>query len=302
MRYALMAVWLLLSPAALAEVSVGVRISVPGVSIGINVPAYPDLVLVPGYPVYYAPDLDANYFFYDGLYWIFVDDHWYVSDWYNGPWGLVEPDYVPVFLLRIPVFYYMRPPVFFHAWVPAEPPHWGEHWGHDWARRHADWTRWSPGEGPAPAPLPDYQRHYTGNRYPQPEDQRVLRERYYHYREHESGVRPYYERREERADERRGVPVQALPAPRMAPMPAPVQGGQAIPERRRATPVITAPHERATPRREIRVETVPGAPSHNGAAGERAGAKEKAREDKAREQRQQDREDKGRDQRERNDR
>ena len=154
MRYALMAVWLLLSPAALAEVSVGVRISVPGVSIGINVPAYPDLVLVPGYPVYYAPDLDTNYFFYDGLYWIYVDDHWYVSDWYNGPWGLVEPDYVPVFLLRIPVFYYMRPPVFFHAWVPAEPPHWGEHWGHDWARRHADWTRWSPGGGPAPAPLP----------------------------------------------------------------------------------------------------------------------------------------------------
>lgn len=295
MRYALMAVWLLLSPAALAEVSVGVRISVPGVSIGINVPAYPDLVLVPGYPVYYAPDLDTNYFFYDGLYWIYVDDHWYVSDWYNGPWGLVEPDYVPVFLLRIPVFYYMRPPVFFHAWVPAEPPHWGEHWGHDWARRHADWTRWSPGGGPAPAPLPDYQRHYTGDHYPQAEDQRVLRERYYNYREHESGVRPYYERRDERGDAHRGEPVGALPAPHMAPMPSPVQGGQAVPERRHATPVITEPRERAVPPREIRVETVQ--PRHQGAAEGRAGAKEKAHEGK-----QQDREDRARDKRDHNDR
>jgi hypothetical protein len=35
--------------AAHAEVSVGIGISVPGVSIGINMPAYPRLVRVPGY-------------------------------------------------------------------------------------------------------------------------------------------------------------------------------------------------------------------------------------------------------------
>jgi hypothetical protein len=56
------------------------------VSIGINVPIYPRLVVVPGYPVYYAPQLDSNYFFYDGLYWVFQDDNWYQSSWYNGPW------------------------------------------------------------------------------------------------------------------------------------------------------------------------------------------------------------------------
>lgn len=33
------------------------------VSIGINLPIYPNLVVVPGYPVYYAPQLNANYFF-----------------------------------------------------------------------------------------------------------------------------------------------------------------------------------------------------------------------------------------------
>lgn len=37
------------------------------VSIGSNPPGYPDLVPVPGCPVYYAPELDANLFFYNGL-------------------------------------------------------------------------------------------------------------------------------------------------------------------------------------------------------------------------------------------
>ena len=32
-------------------------------SIGFNVPSYPELVPIPGYPAYYAPNLDANYFF-----------------------------------------------------------------------------------------------------------------------------------------------------------------------------------------------------------------------------------------------
>ena len=48
---------------ATAEVRVGISIGLPHLSIGINVPAYPDLVLVPGYPVYYAPHLHGNYFF-----------------------------------------------------------------------------------------------------------------------------------------------------------------------------------------------------------------------------------------------
>jgi hypothetical protein len=39
------------------------------VSVGINYSTYPDLVQIPGYPVYYAPRVDSNYFFYDGLYW-----------------------------------------------------------------------------------------------------------------------------------------------------------------------------------------------------------------------------------------
>ncbi len=74
---------------ATAQVSVGVWL--PGVSIGINLPVYPQLVAVPGYPVYYAPQMNSNYFFYDGMYWVYQSDNWYASSWYNGPWGRIGP-------------------------------------------------------------------------------------------------------------------------------------------------------------------------------------------------------------------
>ncbi|MEO8331814.1 MAG: hypothetical protein ABI479_05230, partial [Gallionella sp.] len=73
MRNLLIVLSMLLFPvtAAHAEVNIGIGISAPGVSIGINLPAYPRLVRVPGYPVYYDPRIEYNYFFYDGLYWVF---------------------------------------------------------------------------------------------------------------------------------------------------------------------------------------------------------------------------------------
>ena len=80
MRHLLLALPLLLlsaPPAAQAQVSV---------HIGIHLPVYPQLQRVPGYPVYYAPEVPGNFFFYDGLYWVFEDDIWYYSSWYNGPW------------------------------------------------------------------------------------------------------------------------------------------------------------------------------------------------------------------------
>lgn len=87
----------------MAEVSI--TYPIPGVSFGLNLGGYPVLQRIPGYPVYYAPRLDRNYFFYDGLYWVFEDDIWYTSSWYNGPWGRVDPFYVPDYLLRVPVRY-----------------------------------------------------------------------------------------------------------------------------------------------------------------------------------------------------
>ena len=52
--------------AAFAQVSIG--IGLPSLQIGVNVPVYPELRRIPDYPAYYAPGLDANYFFYCLLY------------------------------------------------------------------------------------------------------------------------------------------------------------------------------------------------------------------------------------------
>ena len=60
-----------------------------------DMPAYSRLVRVPGYPVSSDPDVDANYFFYDGLYWVLQDGRWYAGRWFNGPWRLVDPSDVP---------------------------------------------------------------------------------------------------------------------------------------------------------------------------------------------------------------
>lgn len=151
------------------------------VNIDLNLSLFPELVPVPGYPVYYAPAIDSNYFFYDGRYWLFDDDDWYVSTWYNGPWEYVEPDFVPLYVLRIPVRYYRRPPPYFRGWYYDAPPRWGYHWGHDWERRHYDWDKWDRRHVPARAPLPQYQRDYSRDRYPDRDEQREIRERNYRY-------------------------------------------------------------------------------------------------------------------------
>ena len=182
-----------LVPPATAQVSIG--IGTPNVSIGINLQTYPQLVPVPGYPVYYAPQLRSNYFFYDGMYWIYQDDRWYASSWYNGPWGVVAPEVIPVFILRVPVRYYRRPPPYFRGWQPDAPPRWGQQWGNEWEQRRSGWDRWERSAAPKPAPLPVYQRKYSGDRYPRVEQQQELQGRNYRYQPQDPVVREHYETR-----------------------------------------------------------------------------------------------------------
>jgi hypothetical protein len=196
MRYLLLASSVLLGSvtSARAQVSVGVGVALPGVSIGINVPAYPELVPVPGYPVYYDPRANSNYFFYDGLYWVYQGDNWYASSWYNGPWNMVGPERVPLYVLRVPVRYYRQPPPYFRGWRDDRPPRWGQHWGHDWERRHHGWDRWDRRQAPRPAPLPHYQRQYSGDRYPRdPEQLRSIQSEHYRYRPREAVTRQHFQ-------------------------------------------------------------------------------------------------------------
>ncbi len=178
------------SPSAVAQISVGVQLE--GVSIGINVPVYPRLVRVPGYPVYYDPRADSNYFFYDGLYWVYRDDVWYESSWYNGPWRVRESAYVPDYVLRVPVRYYRRPPTYFRGWRADAAPRWDEHWGREWHQGRPDWNRKDQRRAmPARAPLPSYQRQYNGERYPQHHDrQQRLHDQNYRYQPRDVSVRP----------------------------------------------------------------------------------------------------------------
>lgn len=196
MRNLLIVLSLLFFPlsAAQAEVSVSIGISVPGGSIGINMPTYPRLVRVPGYPVYYDPDVNSNFFFYDGLYWVFHGNDWYASSWYNGPWQLVDRYNVPVFVLRIPVRYYRQPPPYFHGWHADAPPHWGDRWGRDWERSRSGWDHWDRRTKERSAPLPSYQRRFTGDSYPRvPEVQRLIESKKYRYQPREPVTRQYYQ-------------------------------------------------------------------------------------------------------------
>lgn len=184
----------LLATSASAQISVGIGIGLPNLQIGINLPGVPLLAPVPGYPVYYAPQVDGNYFFYDGMYWAYQDDNWYASSWYNGPWGFVEPEFVPVFILRIPVAYYRHRPSSFRGWHSNEPPRWGDRWGHDWEQRRDGWNRWDRHSPPQRAPRPEYQRHYSGDRYPKTETQQTLHNRNYRYQPRETVVREHYQK------------------------------------------------------------------------------------------------------------
>jgi len=255
MRHSLVVAAMLLFPLKSAVAQVSVQIGLPNVRIGINLPVYPQLVPVPGYPVYYAPRVDSNYFFYDGMYWVYVDDNWYASYWYNGPWALVAPEVVPVYVLRIPVRYYRQPPPYFHGWQPDAPPRWGEHWGNDWERRHGGWDKWDRKSAPRPAPLPVYQRKYSGDRYPQAELQPKLHGTYYRYQPRDPAVKQTYE----------AHGVRAGPPPKRP--PARTQG----PDAQRASPPphpgpgMGAPHEQAprAPDRDGGHEGKGGAPQQD---------------------------------------
>jgi hypothetical protein len=193
MRYLIIVLCMLFGSMSPAVAQVSIAIGLPNLSIGVNVPIYPEFDRVPGYPVYYAPQMNSNYFFYDGMYWVYEGDNWYASSWYNGPWGIVSPMAVPVFMLRIPVRYYRHPPTYFHGWQQDAPPRWGDHWGNDWQRERSGWDQWNRNSAPAPASLPTYQREYSKDRYPSYEQQRTLQSENYHYQPHDPLVQRHYQ-------------------------------------------------------------------------------------------------------------
>jgi hypothetical protein len=111
------------------------------VNIGINLPAPPSFVIIPGTPIAYAPAVAANVFFYGGQYWVFANDAWYAGPTYGGPWVVVGPPYIPLPLLTVPVGYFRAPPPYWKHWRRDAPPRWNPAWGHEWHKANADWDK-----------------------------------------------------------------------------------------------------------------------------------------------------------------
>ncbi len=97
-------------PAQAQNISVGINIGSPPPPPPIVVAAPPQLIAVPGTPVYYAPGLSMNFFFHKGQYYTFHDSSWFVATAYNGPWRFVAVEHVPQPILAVPVKYYKVPP------------------------------------------------------------------------------------------------------------------------------------------------------------------------------------------------
>lgn len=190
--------------------------------VGVDLPAYPEMEPVPDSPVYYAPAVDSNYFYYDGLYWDYANDGWYSSPWYNGPWSYVDPVYVPTYILWVPIAYYHRPPHYFNAWNRNHPPHWGERWGRDWQRRHNQVYSGNRNANAsvARAPLPHYQRQYTRENYPRAiTQQAAIHGQHSSYQPRESITRQQYQNR--------GMASGSIPRAAPAPQPAAAPPAQA---------------------------------------------------------------------------
>jgi hypothetical protein len=213
----------LLAAAALLLASVFPASAQEYVDLDVDVREYPEMVPVPDSPVYYAPGVDSNYFFYDGLYWDYYNDRWYSSAWYNGPWTYVDPVYVPTYVLWVPIRYYHRPSHYWRGWNVNRSPRWADHWGRDWQSRHNQVFRGAQRPSYARAPLPDYQRGYNHGNYPRAvQQQSELHSRNYGYRPQEHVVREQYDRRgigpaigsPQRSEPQRSEPQRANPAAR----------------------------------------------------------------------------------------
>jgi len=88
-----------------------------GVSIGIGLPPPPvafipppALQVIPGTPVYYAPEINRQLYFYSGNWYRLYNGYWYRAAYNNGPWTYLAPPGVPAVFNRFSPRYYVNPP------------------------------------------------------------------------------------------------------------------------------------------------------------------------------------------------
>ncbi len=127
-----------------AEVNVNITVPLPGLVLS----APPALVVIPGTYAYYPPDVSVDIFFYHGYWYRPYGGHWYVSRDYNGPWGGVAVERVPVALRRLPPGYRHGPEGYRSVPYPEVRRNWRT-WERDryWDRHEGRGERGGPGHG-----------------------------------------------------------------------------------------------------------------------------------------------------------
>lgn len=99
----------LMGPApAHADVNIGINLGTPAPPPIVVTP--PQLVVVPGSTVYYAPGAAYNLFVFGGRYYSFHDGVWFYSSTGKGGWAVIANERVPRPVLAVPVTYYKVPP------------------------------------------------------------------------------------------------------------------------------------------------------------------------------------------------
>lgn len=116
------------------------------------IPAPPPVFLIPGTYIYFAPDVDADLFFYSGFWYRPYGGRWYRSTRYGGPWGVVALNRVPRVLINLPPGYRNVPPG--HQRIPYGQlkKNWRtwerhRHWDKSGRRDREERSGHEPGEG-----------------------------------------------------------------------------------------------------------------------------------------------------------
>jgi len=134
----LSALFCLAAPPASAGVDVNVNIGIP--FPGFHVEAAPEMVMVPGAPVYFAPRVSVDLFFFDGFWFTRDHDHWYRGHDYRGPWKEVNARYVPPPVHRVRSDYRARYAREKHIPYGQLKKHWREHRVREDYRRDRDYN------------------------------------------------------------------------------------------------------------------------------------------------------------------
>jgi len=141
------------APPARAGVDVNVNVGLPvGVVVAptpvvvapqpVHVQQPPEMVLIPGSSVYFAPGVGVDLFFHSDHWWNRRGERWYRASGYSGPWTAVGHRHVPAPVYRVPAnyrtVYVHERPVPYGQWKKAHGGHGEKHAGKHKGNKHYD--------------------------------------------------------------------------------------------------------------------------------------------------------------------